>query len=116
MSIFFLGSEMNQEARDIAGRLKKEFNAVFVRTENANDLLKIKDNAVIINVLPWVEEPIFVRLDDMRKHEPHYPDHIEIGSFLGRLEKIGRLKNAKIIGIPQQVDDSVMLTLGRMIK
>src|SRR4030042_6257624 len=116
MDVFFLGSELDQVAQDTARRLKNECDVVFVRTENANDLLKIKEKATIISMLTWVDEPRFIELDDMKKMEPHEPGHIELGAFLDKLEKIGRLKDAKIIAIPQQVDDSVMLALSRMIE
>jgi len=95
----------------------KDFPSVdFVEIEDVNSLLRIKGDALILYVLKDIEEPVLLGIKDFKKRKSVQPRGLELASFLERMESIGRIRRAKIIGVPEQMDESVLSSLGELIQ
>jgi hypothetical protein len=109
MSFLFMGSELDEHVWDVADRLKKDFtNMMFVKTEDANGLLDIHDNDVILFVAPGIDEPAVLKIQDLKNTQISNQNSTGICSFLLNLERIGRVKEAKVILIPEQADETAI--------
>ncbi len=116
MSIIFLGSEFDRRAWEIADSLKKRCPGMrMVRAEDANGLLCIKDNDVIVRVARGIDGPAALRAEDLRGSGMPGLHDMDIGSFLLTLEKMGRASGVKVILVPEQADDSVMDSVGSLL-
>jgi len=116
MGVLFFGSEFDQHAWELAARLRKDFSGVeFLKTEDVNDLLRIKDNDVILDVARNIEEPTVLRIQDLKNMKIPTLHDMGLGSFLLQLEKIGRIRSVRIILVPEQADDSVISSLGNLL-
>ena len=112
MSVLFFGSEIDKRACEIAGQLKKDFSGIrFVKSDDPNGMLGIKDDDVILVVAPSVENPKIFGMEDFTKGSSKTLNSGVLCPFLEKMQKIGRLSNVRVIGIPVQVDDGVVSSL-----
>jgi len=116
MGVLFFGSEFDQHVWELAARLRKDFSGVeFLKTEDVNDLLKIKDNDVILDVARNIDETTVLRIEDLKNMKISTMHDMDLGSFLLQLEKIGRIRSVKVILVPEQADGSVISSLGDLL-
>jgi len=117
MSVLFFISEFDKDAKEIAEGLREHLAGMkFLKKEDASSLLKIRDNDVILDVVPDIEEPTLLEIEDLKKVNLSVPgNHIDLGSFLLKMKNIGRLNNVKLIGVPMQIDEKCICSLDKLL-
>ena len=116
MGVVFLGSEFDSNAWELASRIRSDFKGLrIVRIEDVNELLTIKDDDTILEISDAIEQPTLIERSELLSGAAQTAKISVLGPFLQRMDRIGRLKSVRVIGIPLQVDDSVIETVGRML-
>ena len=116
MGAVFLGSEFDVNAWELAARLKERNPGIrLIRMEDANGLLAISDNDVILGVARGIDQPETVKPDELRRRHASGLHALDLVSFLGKMEKIGRAKGVSILLVPEQADDTVIDSIGKML-
>jgi len=116
MSVLFFTSELDQNAMEIAEGLREHLAGMkFLKKEDAGSLLKIRDNDVILDVVPDIEEPTLLEIEDLKKAISVPVNHTDLGSFLLKMKKIGRLNNVKILQVPGQADERTVSSIEKLL-
>jgi hypothetical protein len=116
MGVVFLGSEFDGNAWELAARLGDNIPGMrLIKMEDANGLLEITDNDVILGVARGIDQPEIVKPDELRRRQASGLQALDLVSFLGKMEKIGRAKGVSILLVPEQSDDTVIETIGKML-
>lgn len=109
MGVVFLGSEFDGNAWELAARLGDHISGMrLIKMEDANGLLEISDNDVILGVARGIDRPETVKPDELRKRQASGLQALDLVSFLGKMERIGRAKGVTILLVPEQADDAVI--------
>ncbi|RLI97035.1 MAG: hypothetical protein DRO99_03545 [Candidatus Aenigmatarchaeota archaeon] len=101
---------LGTENDDIAWKLADLLDVAgveFVKTDNPGLLMEASDNAIIMDGVRGISRPSLLSISDL-SNQPRISVHdMDAGTTMRLLRKAGRLKRAKIIGIPlgANVDD-----------
>ena len=116
MGVVFLGSEFDGNAWELAARIKDQVSSIrLIKMEDANGLLEISDNDVILDVARGIDEPETVKPDELRRRQASGLQALDLVTFLGKMEKIGRAKGVSILLVPEQSDDAVIDSIVKML-
>lgn len=107
--IFCFGNEFFEQdslAKTIADEIKVK-GIEFVRCNAPDDLIHYEDlsNIILLDVVKGIDNVMLITDPDVLKHHDSVSAHdIDLGFYLKLLKEIGKVKNVKIIGIPQKGD------------
>lgn len=106
--VFVFGSGNDQQAWDVADKIKKDFPELkFIKTENIDDIFQVRGRLVIIDAVEGIKKPTLIGIEDLKKRKIFSLHDFDLGFFLPFLKKMGKTKNLKIIGIPKDIDKDV---------
>ena len=116
MNVVLFGSELDKDFLDIAGHLKEHFDGLrTVVREDANGLLHIEDGDVILDLAPGMDKPVLLGKEELVSGSPATLNGGVLGPFLNKMEKIGRLSDVRVIGVPLQIDESVVSSVESLL-
>ncbi|KKU06181.1 MAG: hypothetical protein UX07_C0005G0011 [Parcubacteria group bacterium GW2011_GWA2_45_30] len=91
----------------ILPELKKRFPKIDFETKDPNEELEMPEELVIIDTVKGIKQPhVFSKLSDLAGHPNISVHDFDLYSHLKLLEKLGRIKKIKIIGIPPSISES----------
>ena len=105
--IFCFGNEFIEQdslAKTIADEIK-EYK--IIKCNKPDDLIHYEDlnNVIILDVVKGIDKPMLITDPDQLKTNQSISAHdFDLGFYLKLLKETGKIKNIKIIGIPQKGD------------
>lgn len=72
----------------------------FVRFDTSEDLEKEGENPVILDVILGIRKPRLIGLSEILLQKPYSLHDFDLGWNLLLLKKLGKIKNAAIVGVP----------------
>jgi len=116
MHVFVFGSMFDQQAWNLSKKLEKKLPGFkFLRTENVNDLLSFRGEVTILDVVKNIDAPAILGIGDLKEKKISTLHDFDLGFFLQVMKKTGRIKEARIIGIPEQFDDGIIDSVCAML-
>ena len=107
--IMAFGSHNDPQAWEVCDALKKELSDLkFIKTDNPQDVLNLRGDVVILDVVKGLNNASFVSVKDLKKREIYTAHDFDIGYFLKFLDESGMIDNLKIVGIPEKWDETTV--------
>lgn len=106
MKIYCFGNEFVKED-SFAKTVSSELKVSGIETIKVNSVLEFIENPptpfIILDVVEGIREPRVLSIDELSA-QPHNAHDLDLGFYLKLLKETGKLKEVKIIGIPQKGD------------
>ena len=109
VTVLCFGNEFLKEdclAKKIADEIKLE-GFEFIKTDNVDDILNYanSDELYIMDVVENIKKTILIKnIDDLKSSKICTLHDFDLGFYLKLMKEIGKIKEIRIIGIPQEGD------------
>ena len=114
--VMVFGSHSDPQAWEMSDVLKKEYSdTVFIKTNNPQDVLNVKGDVVILDVVKGLDNARFVSIKDLKKREIFTAHDFDVGYFLKMLDENGIISNLRIIGIPEKWDEETVKDVKKLL-
>jgi len=116
VQVLAFGSLNDRQAWDVVDKIKREFpDFEFHKSSDVDDILKFKNDMVIIDVVKGIKKPRLLKIDDLRERKIDTLHDFDLGFFLKLLRSIEKINRIKIIGIPMHIDDEVIYGVKKLL-
>ena len=124
--IFCFGNEFVREdslAKELCSEINRVNGLKIINCASPDSLIHYDnlENTIIIDVIKGIDKVILITdLNQLKRNSPTSAHDIDLGFYLKLYKEIGRIKDVKIIGIPQSGDKEsikkqLIMLLKRMI-
>jgi Ni,Fe-hydrogenase maturation factor len=121
--VFVFGTENDPIAWKVADRLKdsvQKYGYDFIRTSNPDDIIDHDkdDPLIIMDAVRGIDRPCTLAISDLKDNSKITTHDIDLGMTLQLLEKTGKMRNVKIIGIPldAKIDEQLIIQVMRILR